>query len=577
MEKEFHKIRIDFEYLKEIYTINSDSYNTLSELKDIVSRKIFPYPGNLYCYYKNIDLSEKEDEEIAKIFPNKAKIKISLKKQQKEKLLKKPNISLDRQPKKVRFETMPDSSTKDSNNSDLKSKTIRKKNGAISLPSININKIKGRQSCNIYNNKIIEQTVNNNIKNNLLINYLNKNNNDRYEKLLNLDKDENEVKNLINKYKGNLSNSLNINKKNFNDITTLISNLKSKNLNKHKLLDNISFNYPKNKILDNQANPILNSEINSSNKKLKKLNISLDDKETKIKNINNNINKSNKTIIDENYLCSSCKKNIISEYCLNCNEFKCKFCIELCKENLHENIKIKLNEDCFKTIMTFGELIISNIDNNLQKISKFDKEIQIYDIKKYRDYLISSINDILNIYNEIMSILENIYKEKPIKKEVNKYKLESNKTKSEINEILQKANSFIKNSENISEPKYKMMNIKYFFNALNVKGKAYNLSTQNIKIYSLNSTINSNMEKCFNEIENIMESMANLDNPFSLKNELNIVYQGLIKKYNNSPKDRKKMLMKRRTIQIKGANLQSFPPRGVDKTPEIIDSKLLEL
>ena len=37
------------------------------------------------------------------------------------------------------------------------------------------------------------------------------------------------------------------------------------------------------------------------------------------------------------------------------------------------------------------------------------------------------------------------------------------------------------------------------------------------------------------------------------------------------------MLMKRRTIQIKGANLQSFPPRGVDKTPEIIDSKLLEL
>ena len=294
-------------------------------------------------------------------------------------------------------------------------------------------------------------------------------------------------------------------------------------------------------------------------------------------NCDNVINKNNKTFIDENYLCSSCKKNIISEYCLNCNEFKCKFCIELCKENLHENIKIKLNEDCFKTIMTFGELIISNIDNNLQKISKFDKEIQIYDIKKYRDYLISSINDILNIYNEIMSILENIYKEKPIKKEVNKYKLESNKTKSEINEILQKANSFIKNSENISEPKYKMMNIKYFFNALNVKGKAYNLSTQNIKIYSLNSTINSNMEKCFNEIENIMESMANLDNPFSLKNELNIVYQGLIKKYNNSPKDRKKMLMKRRTIQIKGANLQSFPPSGVDKTPEIIDSKLLEL
>ena len=140
MEKGFYKIRIDFEYLKEIYTINSDSYNTLSELKDIVSKKIFPSPGNLYCYYKNIDLTEKEDEEIAKIFPNKAKIKISLKKQQKEKLLKKLSISLDRQPKIVRFDTMPDSSIKDSNGSDLKSNTLRKRNGSISLPLINLKK-----------------------------------------------------------------------------------------------------------------------------------------------------------------------------------------------------------------------------------------------------------------------------------------------------------------------------------------------------------------------------------------------------------------------------------------------------
>ena len=574
MEKGFYKIRIDFEYLKEIYTINSDSYNTLSELKDIVSKKIFPNPGNLYCYYKNIDLTEKEDEEIAKIFPNKAKIKISLKRQQKEKLLKKLSISLGGQPKIVRFDTMPDSSTKDSNNSDLISNTIKKRNASISLPLINLKKIKGRQSCNIYNNNLIEQVLNNNIKDN----YLNKNDVNRYDKLINLDKEENQVINLINKYKGNLNNNLKTNKKDFNDITALISNLKSRNSIKNKLLDNITLNNIKNKILDNQANPILNSEINDNNKNLRKLNISLDDKETKIKNNNNNnINKNNKAIIDKNYLCPSCQKNIISEYCLNCNEFKCKFCIELCKEKLHENIKIRLNEDCFKIIMTFGELIISNIDNNLRNILKFDKEIQIYDIKKYRDYLISSINDILNIYNEIISILENVYKEKPIKKEMTKYELESNKTKAEINDILQKANSYIKNSDNKSEPKYKMMNIKYFFNLLNEKGKSYNLSTQNMKVYFLNPTINSNMEKCFNDIENIMESMANLDNPFSLKNELNIIYHRLIEKYNNSPKDRKKMFMKRRTIQFKGAKLKSIPPSGVDKNPEIIESKLLDL
>ena len=222
MEKGFYKIRIDFEYLKEIYTINSDSYNTLSELKDIVSKKIFPNPGNLYCYYKNIDLTEKEDEEIAKIFPNKAKIKISLKKQQKEKLLKKLSISLDRQPKIVRFDTMPDSSTKDSNNSDLQSNTLRKRNGSISLPLINLKKIKGRQSCNIYNNNIIEQALNNNIKDN----YLNKNDVNRNDQLMNLDKEENQVINLINKYKGNLNNNLKTNKKDFNDINALISNLK---------------------------------------------------------------------------------------------------------------------------------------------------------------------------------------------------------------------------------------------------------------------------------------------------------------------------------------------------------------
>ena len=39
MNTAFHKISIDFEYLNEIYNINSDPYNTLSELKEIVSKK----------------------------------------------------------------------------------------------------------------------------------------------------------------------------------------------------------------------------------------------------------------------------------------------------------------------------------------------------------------------------------------------------------------------------------------------------------------------------------------------------------------------------------------------------------
>ena len=74
MKAEFHKISIDFEYLEEIYTINSDPYKTLSELKDIALKKIFPCPDNVHCFYKNMDLTEKEDEEIAILFPHFSKI-----------------------------------------------------------------------------------------------------------------------------------------------------------------------------------------------------------------------------------------------------------------------------------------------------------------------------------------------------------------------------------------------------------------------------------------------------------------------------------------------------------------------
>jgi len=576
MKKEYYKIRIDFEYLNEIYTVNSDPYNTLSELKDIISRKIFPYPGNVHCFYKNIDLSDKEDEEIAKIFPNKTKIQITLKRTPNNKSVKKSNLSRNNQPRQVTFETIPNTYEKEGNLSDSKSKTVRKKKGLMSLPSIDKNKFKARQSCNIYGIKTIDRSVNDNIKGNDHNNYLNKKIIDEYEKLKKLDKEENELKYLMDKYKVTQNNNFTSDKKQFNDITFLISNLKLNNINKFKLLNSLSFDYSKNTKLNNKDNLYINTEKNIENKKLAKLNISIDGKDSKRKNINNNSIR-NKKNIDENYLCNSCKNNIISEYCLNCNDFKCKSCIELCKDNLHERTKIKLNEDCYKTIISFGELIISNININLKEILKFDKELQIYDIKKSRDDLISFFNDVLNIYNEIISILENIYKEKPIKKEMAKYQLESNKIKSEINDILQKANSYLKNDENISEPKYKMMNIKYFFNLINEKGKPYNLLTQNMKVYALNSTINSNIKKCFNEIENIMTSMINIDNPFSLKNDLNIVYHKLIEKYNKSQKDRKKLFGKRRTIQVKGAHLPSFPPNGAEKNPEVVNNKLLDI
>ena len=387
---------------------------------------------------------------------------------------------------------------------------------------------------------------------------------------------EREIENIINKNKVNKSNSFSKDKIMFNDISIMLSNLKSKNFNEKILLNNNSLQFQKSKFYNNKDNKIINSDKNIVKQNLKQINISSDDIDTKINNRNNT--PKDKEIIDENYICSSCKTNIIYEYCLNCNEFKCNSCIELCNENSHERLKIELNDDFFKNITSYGELIISNINNNLKEVKKYNNNLQIYDIKKHRDNLYSLINDILNIYNEVITLLENTYKEKSIKKEMEKYEIESNKIKNEINEILHKANSYLKNDVDISKPKYKMMNMKYFFDLLNEKGKSFQLINQNVKIYSLNSIINSNINKCFNEVENLMKSLSNIENPFSLKGDLNKAYHKLLEKSNTYlKKDRKKLFMKRRSIQLDAIKLPVFSSIGAEKTSDVTNNKLLDL
>ena len=569
MKSLFNKISIDFEYLNEIYTIKSDPYKTLYELKEIITRKIFPYPGNVHCFFKNMDLIEKEDDEISKLFPNKTKIKIILKKPEKDKLLKKQMQSRNSQVKVMAFETIPKSPRKETY---LKSNTIRKKNlsNEMILPKIENIRMKGRQSCVVYNAKTLKNNLKEKVKNNDLYNNdLNKKNDIMsYQKLMQLEDNETEAFNLIDKYKGKKKDYLLTDKTELNNINFLLSGLKSKNTNKYKLGNSgSSFNFSNINQTNNKDNNnyILNSERTSDNEQLKKIEASSDDKESKDDNVN--INSKN---IDENYLCNSCKKNIISQYCLNCNTFKCNSCIDLCKTYSHEALQIDLNEDVFKIIMSYYDFINSKFTSTIEDILHHDKELQIFDIKKSRDELVSFINDVINIYNEIINILENnIYKDKYVKKEMIKYESESNKLKAEINEIAQKVNSYLKNEENISQPKYKMMNMQYFFNLLNEKGKTFSVLTQNMKVFTLNSEINLNLEKSFNDMENIMKSMANIDNPFSLNKELNAEYHKLIDKFNSSKKDRKKLFMRRKSVSIIGGNFPSFPLMGLDKLYDV--------
>ena len=571
MKAIFNKISIDFEYLNEIYTIKSDPYKTLSELKELVSKKIFPFPGDVHCFYKNLDLIEQEDDEISKIFPNKTKIKITLKKPQKDKPIKKQSISRNSLIKIVAFDTEPKSQLKESR---PQSKVIRKSKmeSDIKLPKIDNIRMKGRQSCFLYGIKKLENNLNKNSQNNInddLNNDMIKQNEiGSYQKLMDLDDNETEAKSLIDKYKGNKMDYLLTDKKDMKSLEFLLSSLKPKNNNqsakKYKLGN--SFSLPKSLFKNNKEiiNHILNTEIEHE---IKKINMSIE--KTEAKTDNKNIDKNN---LDENYLCNSCKKNIISQYCLNCNGFKCNSCIDLCKTYTHEILQINLNLDCYKIIMSYYDLVISNINSTIEEILQNNKELKIYNIKKSRDELVSFINDLFNIYNEIINILENeIYKENNIKKEMNKYESETNKIKAEINEIMQKVNSFLKNEENINKPKFKMMNVKHFFNLLNEKRINFNSLTQNMKVFSLNNEINSNLEKSFNDMKNIMQSMTNLDNPFSLSKDLNAEYLKLNEKFNNTQKERKKMMLfrRRKSISTNGVIFPNFPPFGADKAPDI--------
>ena len=197
MKSIFNKISIDFEYLNEIYTIKSDPYKTLSELKELISKKIFPFPGDVHCYYKNMDLIEQEEDSISKIFPNKTKIKIVLKKPQKDKPIKKQSLSRNSLIKVVAFNTEPKSQIKESRPQN-KINPEKKMESDIVLPKIENIRMKGRQSCFLYGVKKLENNLNKNLQNNISDDF----DNGSYQKLIELDDNEMEAKSLINKYKG---------------------------------------------------------------------------------------------------------------------------------------------------------------------------------------------------------------------------------------------------------------------------------------------------------------------------------------------------------------------------------------
>jgi hypothetical protein len=516
------------------------------------------------------------------LFPLKKKIKIILKKPSKDKnniksyqYIKSKSNGADRNIIIPKIAFLSDSISPFKKNILLNKKNIIIKNNndkgelikkqLLSLSSLE-NILKKRKQLNLLNSK-------NNIPENIGDEYF---------------KGEDELfyylhKNKINEFKLSSERKFGspINEKNENEIDTKTNfNTDRKSRNKLKKLDRLSLFTKENK---NHYNNIDLNYNNSNGIKTSKNYQELHEKEREslkpqqkenirsslepIENNENNENEkkekdqneSTQEITDTNYICTLCNKNMITNYCLNCNQFICNNCIEKCKSEKHQTTKIKISHDCFENINQYAQFILSIIEKKTKDMQEYDKDLKLYDIKKKRDNLLSMLNEIINLYSIISSILKKIYQEKEVKKVIEKYNTDSEKIKEEIGEIIKKADSYIKSDKNFNLPKYKIMNLKYFFDLINEKENSHKLITEKVIVYSLNSNINNNLEKSFNEIEVIMKKLSDKENPFDLTENLKNEYGKLIKENDlNISKEKKKTFTRRKTVALDKLDLSKI-------------------
>ena len=103
------------------------------------------------------------------------------------------------------------------------------------------------------------------------------------------------------------------------------------------------------------------------------------------------------------------------------------------------------------------------------------------------------------------------------------------------------------------------MNIQYFFNLINEKNNNHKIITNNMNVYSLNSNINTNIEKSLNEIEEIMKKISNKENVFELKDDLKNEYDKLMNEATNVSKEKKKFFRRKSVAINLNKNFFSIP------------------
>ena len=267
--------------------------------------------------------------------------------------------------------------------------------------------------------------------------------------------------------------------------------------NKRKIAHIIS-NYNDNQLYSKKNEPIKINEYTPNLKRhTKKLTITPN---------NNSFNKNK----NKNH-CSNCKVNSMSFYCRNCQKFLCSKCRENKEHNSH--LMIQINENNLKeTIELYANLLETDIEENINQNENFlidfgEKNFSV-NIENKQDVIIKKLKYLTNIYIKLIHFLENKYLKEETEKNIEQYNSSTKQISINIKNIL---NAFNKNKKNLN-----FQEIKNYFKQINEIENEYNELNKNILIYKLNNSVNYRINCFYEEINDNIDKLININSIFDL-------------------------------------------------------------
>ena len=220
-----------------------------------------------------------------------------------------------------------------------------------------------------------------------------------------------------------------------------------------------------------------------------------------------------------NYFCNNCNKRTLHFFCRNCQDFLCEECKKLPKHNNHLKIKIdpfNLEENIKLYIMIVQTDIEQNIHTNEEYYKQFYNNENTIDNDHYRVKLIAKLEELANLYNNIIHKLKETYSKnnnEGIDMLINEYNLNSRIISGELNNILTDLYT------NFTQSRKKMgfLQFKNYFNMINEKEKNWTSITKNIIVFKVNNDINEKVKKFYEKMEKEIDELINIKKPFCLE------------------------------------------------------------